>query len=687
MTSQTTLSASKIKSLLPSHQYRADIDGLRAIAVIAVVIFHAFPTVLKGGYVGVDVFFVISGYLISSIIFNGLNSGTFSFAEFYSRRIKRIFPALILVLTTCYVFGWFALFAEEYKQLGKHIASGAGFISNFVLKGEAGYFDNVAETKPLLHLWSLGIEEQFYLVWPALLYFAWRVRTNLFILTLGIFTLSFISNVSLINVDRVEAFYSPVSRFWELLVGTVLAYLSLYKRDTVSRFIQTNAGKALFRNTETLRNVASTTGFVLILLASFKLTKGKAFPGWWAIIPTVSAYLLISAGPNAWVNRKVLSHPFLVWCGLISFPLYLWHWPLLSFARIVESTTPSPLIRITAVTLSIGLAWLTYRFIERPIRFGKYGRTKVSALCLMMVLIGYIGYSTYQHDGLALRSTVKPFHDNRDQLKRTPDIDSQCKAFINNDVPLFPYCRYNAAGGTETVAIIGDSHAHAAFPGFSELMAEQGKNALLLANSSCPPFLGAVTGETEKEKGECDARIKALINTLIEKHSIKTVIISTRGPIYISGNGFGEAEKHYRNKPIQSLNKTSDVTSPDIIFGDALQRTVNALNQAGKKVYVLLENPEIGVDPAGCLNRPFRENKALNCSVKTSAVLDRQAAYREIIGSLKGITVIDPINAFCRNEVCTPFSAAKLLYADDDHLSVEGSRFQAREVLIPVIKN
>ena len=159
-------------------KYRRDIDGLRAVAVLAVVAFHAFPNWVKGGFIGVDVFFVISGYLISTIIFESLDKGTFSFSEFYARRIKRIFPALIIVLVACFTFGWFALFPHEYKQLGEHIAAGAGFLSNIVLWKDAGYFDNAADTKPLLHLWSLGIEEQFYIVWPFLLWISWKRKFN-----------------------------------------------------------------------------------------------------------------------------------------------------------------------------------------------------------------------------------------------------------------------------------------------------------------------------------------------------------------------------------------------------------------------------------------------------------------------------------------------------------------------------
>jgi peptidoglycan/LPS O-acetylase OafA/YrhL len=203
-------------------KYRPDIDGLRAVAVLAVVGFHAFPDQVKGGFVGVDIFFVISGFLISSILFVSLEKDHFSFAGFYARRVRRIFPALILVLATSFGIGWFVLLTGEYKQLGKHILAGVCFVSNFVLWGEAGYFDDAGETKPLLHLWSLGIEEQFYIVWPVLLWLAWRRRFNLFSMTLLIIAGSFAINVITARAHPVAAFYSPLTRFLELMIGSVL---------------------------------------------------------------------------------------------------------------------------------------------------------------------------------------------------------------------------------------------------------------------------------------------------------------------------------------------------------------------------------------------------------------------------------------------------------------------------------
>lgn len=217
-------------------KYRPDIDGLRAIAVLSVVIFHTFPELIKGGFIGVDIFFVISGFLISSIIIENLEHDRFSFIEFYSRRIKRIYPALLTVLITCFAFGWFVLFADEFKQLAKHMVGGAGFIANLVFSRESGYFDNIAETKPLLHLWSLGVEEQFYIVWPLLIWFGWKRRFNLMTMALVMSGVSFLLSIYMLQLNPTTAFYSPFTRFWELLMGSILAYMSLHQHNAISAF-------------------------------------------------------------------------------------------------------------------------------------------------------------------------------------------------------------------------------------------------------------------------------------------------------------------------------------------------------------------------------------------------------------------------------------------------------------------
>ena len=296
-------------------KHRADIDGLRAVAILPVVMFHAFPSLVGGGFIGVDVFFVISGYLISSIVFVELAQRRFSYRVFYARRVRRLAPALILVLATTLAAGWLELFPHEFASLGENVAGGAAFVSNFVLYGQSGYFDAASEAKPLLHLWSLGIEEQFYIVWPFLL--TLLPGRKAFLGCVVLLLVSFALNVYVTRTENAaEAFYFPFTRWWELMAGAALGWIVVFQPFS-SRY----------------REVISATGLLLILGAAVGLHKGIQFPGWWALVPVLGAVALI-ASDGAWVNRKILSSVPMVSIGLISYPLYLWHWPLLAFARV-----------------------------------------------------------------------------------------------------------------------------------------------------------------------------------------------------------------------------------------------------------------------------------------------------------------------------------------------------------------
>ncbi len=408
---------------LPSRpRYRPDIDGLRAVAVLAVVIFHAFPGVIRGGFIGVDIFFVISGYLISTIIFEKLDEGNFSFFEFYARRIRRIFPALLVVLIFASILGWFTLLAHEYKQLGLHIAAGAGFLSNFVLWSEVSYFDNAADTKPLLHLWSLGIEEQFYIIWPFSLWCAWRFKLNIFKFIIAVTTISFVLNLIGIEKYSTATFYMPPTRFWELSCGSILAWLLVYKNNEIQNVIQkiniSNKNRAsnkfeIFLNLNTL----SFSGFFLLMYGFWGINKTMNFPGYWAIIPVLGASCIIFAGEKAWINREILSNKILVQLGLISFPLYLWHWPLLSFAKAIENEDLNKFMRMAILLLATILAWMTFKFVEHYFRLKLNQRKSVIKLTVYMVLIGCIGFGIFSYDGLKFRSAAHSFLRTREIQK------------------------------------------------------------------------------------------------------------------------------------------------------------------------------------------------------------------------------------------------------------------------------
>ena len=496
--------------------YRADIDGLRAIAVLAVVGFHAFPSRVTGGFTGVDVFFVISGFLISSLIFSGLARGNFSFVEFYSRRIRRIFPALLLILVAAGVLGWLTLPPDEYKQLGRHIAGGAGFVSNFVLWNESGYFDNTGNTKPLLHLWSLGIEEQFYVAWPLFLWVVWKLRWNLLAITVVVGVISFLLNVVTSGIDLIEAFYSPLCRIWELMAGSALAYACLDKQGTLRN--PHGSGPVAFPRADSpsavvLRNVHAVAGAVLIAVGLGIIADDRAYPGYWAILPTLGTLLIISAGARAWFNRVILSNRMLVWFGLISYPLYLWHWLLLSFARLIEYAEPPPAIRIALVLVSVVLAWLTYRLIERPIRYGRHGMAKTIPLVVLMAIMGCAGYLGYARDGFPSRfKDREPYLDYFDNsppeyrylkrvLVKTGIYRYECdfwdaEKYFSGQQTRIPrssiarscYERDRQFGNA--VFIWGDSHAQALYIGLKNNLPPDWQ-ILQIATSGCLPGIGS----------------------------------------------------------------------------------------------------------------------------------------------------------------------------------------------------
>lgn len=455
--------------------YRPDIDGLRAVAVLAVVAFHAFPAVVPGGFAGVDVFFVISGFLISRIMFTGLERKDFSLETFFAHRIKRIFPALILVLLASFGIGWFTLLPGEFAQLGKHIAAGAGFVQNIALWSEAGYFDVSSELKPLMHLWSLAVEEQFYLVYPVMVLAAWRAGLKPFVLIATIGTASFLLNIWRIGDDPTEAFFLSHTRLWELLSGALLACMGSLQGP---------------RQGDVLRHVLSVFGIALIGAAAFGLNPTTVFPGWWALLPVAGAWLLIYAGPQACVNRWLLGYRGMVWVGLISYPLYLWHWPLLTFLRISEPS-PSSWQKLVAVGMAFVLAWLTYRLLERPIRFGGNGGAKTAGLVACLAIVGGMGFVSYQFNGLPwrfpqeIRGVAAYVYDAKIGTRMPAcwlEVDAAADAYASECSEAL-----RAPGEKRTVLVWGDSHAAGLYAGIQKQM---GTKVAQFTRSACPPLMG-----------------------------------------------------------------------------------------------------------------------------------------------------------------------------------------------------
>lgn len=680
-----------INSHLSHPKYRADIDGLRAIAVISVVIFHAFPESIKGGFIGVDIFFVISGFLISTIIFENLDKGTFSFSEFYARRVNRIFPALLLVLIAVLLFGWLALLSDEYKQLGKHVGGGSVFISNFVLWSEVDYFDNAAETKPLLHLWSLGIEEQFYILWPLLLWFVWKQNFNPLTLIVIVAGTSFYFNISSIGNDATATFFSPQTRFWELLCGSLIAWHSLNRKETLTKagiYIDGLLASIFYHeksdaNGKALSNTAALVGIILLVSGFFCINE-KGFPGGWAIIPVLGAALIIMAGPSAWLNSSVLSSKIFVWFGLISYPLYLWHWPVFSFARIVENGTLSTTTQIALIILTIVLAWLTYKLIEQPLRFKISSPAKVPLLIALMVVVGSTGFYLYKKDGLPARESIAEVTATAKDLEFTLE---RGKGWLC-DEPAFKkntYCYYEDL--VPSVVIIGDSHAPRIYSGLKDLYRSKGVGlGLFGGGGGCPPLLNVISKDDPgKDKRQCLEWTNKALLRILKESSIKEVILASRGPLYTTGQGFGNEK--YTSWTLHLKDQEQGLRTNADVFEIALNKTIRALQSAGKKVIFLHDVPELGFNVRKCAtSRPFSvTSKVMNpCILEKEKFVERNKEFRamttRVFKHYPNVQVIDLAKGLCDDQYCYGAKDGVLFYTDDDHLSQRGAEYVANKL-------
>ena len=642
--------------------YRPDIDGLRAFSVFFVIGYHAFPEIFKAGFIGVDIFFVISGYLISSILIRNLKNNSFSFLDFYIRRIRRIFPALILVLVVCFAFGWFSLFPIEFKQLGKHIAGSAGFISNFILWNESGYFDNAANTKPMLHIWSLGIEEQFYFIWPLILWLIFKIRINYLLFIIFLIIVSFSFNVYEAKIDKVATFYSPLTRFWELLVGGLLAIIKDDYKGSV--------------NSEFNSNFLSIFGVGLILLAFFFIDDESAYPGILALFPVIGSFFLILAGNNSIFNQIVLSNKVLVWFGLISFPLYLWHWPLISFARIVESDFPNENYRLISIVISIFLSWVTYKFLEKPIRYKK-SKLIPATLIILMTGIGLTGLHSYKNDGLPNRSYVSNFNEENFKMaflfsEDDPISHKKCmdtyglKDFIR-------YCNLTSSKKAK-IALIGDSHARALYDGLAFYLKKYNQDLLNLGGRL---FLDVETypigdkKEIEVYKGGIRAT-----QFVLQEPSIEIVVMVSKGH-YLTDNNW-----------VFKLINNQNLKDKKQVWEIAMRKTLDTAIENNKEVVFVIDNPSLGFDPKSCIyGRPFSKNNSIkkSCTIPKSKYENESKIYRKLVMSIlndyPSVKVFDAAEYLCDEKKCYGMLNGKILYRDNDHLSLEGGKLISKELV------
>jgi peptidoglycan/LPS O-acetylase OafA/YrhL len=637
------------------NHYRGDIDGLRAIAVLSVVGFHAFPRALRGGFTGVDVFFVISGFLISGIIFEDLRRGRFSFARFYARRFRRIFPALIVVLAACLVYGSLALAPDEFRELGKQAAAGAGFSSNILQWLQAGYFDEQATAKPLLHLWSLGVEEQFYIAWPLMLVAAYH-RGRLFKYLCGALLLvSFATNLVQTATSPSAAFYLPLPRFWELLLGALLAYRFRSDADAVGPAAVTGQWR--------------TVAGLALIGAGFMLIDGeRAFPGWWALLPTLGTALVISS-PGAWLNRTLLSAKPLVFIGLISYPLYLWHWVLLTFARIANYGEELPrLWRIALIAASALLAWFTYRWVEKPIRFSGRRDAIPRALLASMAVCGLAGAVIYFTDGFAFRyppeiRILAKFHydDDRDFYELSYR-GGECFLTAKQTFADLSRACIDSAGTGRLVALWGDSHAASLYPGLRAVQRQSAFRIEQFTASACPPVIAL---QSERRRN-CAAFNDSVIREF-RAFKPNVVILEGHWALYSGRNGWPAFD------------------------AAALRRTIRVLEELGiPHIVVMGSLPSWKIPQPRVAFKLWRHGDGLQDRTAEYLQAEPFATDRMARAAVAGTsaTFISPLDLLCLDGRClisTDAHAATPLAWDYDHLSLAGSEFLADRAFKPLL--
>jgi len=662
--------------------------------------------------VGVDVFFVISGFLISTIIFKGMNermSGRgegkpFSFIDFYSRRVRRIFPSLIFCLLTFMVLGWFVLLPDEYSLFGKHTLGASAYVSNLLLWSEAGdYFQTASQTKPLLHLWSLGIEEQFYLIWPLVLFIAYKLNFNIFTLALVGALASFGFELRSVHENPTAAFYSPFLRFWELMAGSLLAWLKLYKGEMfrgiaertgpyLSAVLLQNRKKA--DSVKLCGNVLSALGLALILTAVFALDS-KDFPGYKALLPVMGAVLMIAAGKDAFLNRYLLSNRVMVWFGLISYPLYIWHWPFLSFAWIVGGEMPELKVRVGCVVLAVVMSAVTYYFVEPRLRWGRFGGYKAAGLLSIMIIIGVAGYSINQHDGYTARIAV-----DYDERKLADQVDAVLKTGSARFMKYFPDLKvvqhwgfFEKEEGKNNIALFGDSHAYALLPGM--LIKEGGNNGIASFTSGCGiPFMGVQAGYGKEWQAKFPYHrfnykaIEAGFEYVLKHPEIKKVVL-TNAPYCFMFGGLNSLD-----------NPNSSV--PEQMLSDSIARTFKALTDAGKEVVYALDVPTFSndgldlsrfnacrtaLDSVRVPQLPLREalifrknnvipDKVCSMQESESGTAAGHALLQKLIkkeaDKNRNIHLVDLSQLVCRDGICNMTKNGRLLYKDSQHLNQTG---------------
>ncbi|MFG1349601.1 acyltransferase family protein [Xanthobacter autotrophicus] len=659
--------------------YRADVDGLRALAIVPVVLFHIHLSAFPGGYVGVDIFFVISGYLITAILFRDMKAGRFSLLDFYDRRIRRIFPALFVVLVATTLAAVFIMVPSDLLLYARSLRATTLFFSNIYFSKNLNYFQPEADLNPLLHTWSLAVEEQFYIVFPLILFALIRwVRPSLLRPIILVLIVASLAHAEIrLSRNPIESFFSLPTRAWELLIGSALA-LGLVP------LVSPRKGAVL-----------SLAGLVLIVFAIAFYDRHTRFPGLAALAPCLGAALILHGGASGakGMVQRMLASPVPVFFGRISYSLYLWHWPLLVLVGYYLERRLSPTEGLMVAAVSVGLASLSLFYVEAPFRKGRWAGASpwapVWAGGAAMALVVAFALTAIARDGRFW--PMSAFAQQADALARAQDpYMSWCSAPLSGPMrmPARPECVVGrqaapapgasapAAAPAFDVLLWGDSHASALMAGLGEAAAAADASIRLVMLPACPPLSEVVTLH-DSIKGlerQCPAFNRGVLELIAEKRP-KLVIMAGRWSPWTSlqpGFAIRDGNGHYLS-----------VEEARAAFARGLARSVDGVTRLGIPVVLVGQVPEFGHSPPHCITRAeFSGADTARCLTQDRAKVVAGLTYsNQVLLDLAKtnplVTTVLLSDRFCGNETCPAMEGGALIYRDPNHLSVEGSRAAA----------
>lgn len=659
------------------------ISSLRALAILLVLGFHFFPSIFPNGYIGVDIFFAISGFLISTIIFTQTNFKKFSLIGFYKNRVTRIYPLFLLTLLASLAFGWVFLFPSEYLILGKHAASSSIFISNFFYLNEAGYFDATSLTKPLLHLWSLSIEWQFYIALPLLILLIKKTRLPPFKTIFTIIVFSFAYYLYTARINPVNSFYFPIARLWEFLIGCLFGIQFTQQKLLLGDHAIVNTGSKTLINIISIENKTLPYLGLVLLATAFIPWPMHNISSAYSLFPIIGACLIIyyKLGTNL---SNYLQCKFFILIGNISYALYLIHWPILSFAFILKGSMLDLSQRIFILLISVILAILSTYLIERPLYHFKSNSKWIYFLISAQSLILTIALIIYYSHGAPERVSKETYSilENFSNWPQENYFAETCKKRYGNEFSQF--CIESNPETKSRIYLLGDSTSNALYPGLKHYF--YNINVVNLARGACPPLLGV--GNEIREPNQmavtdigCIGVSEKYLSIAKSDKNTKAIILAMAGEAYqnnirslASGGSF-----NIYSKDGHSPNKNE-------ILKVGIKNTLDYLKDTNHKIVFLLPQPRLNFSPAECVRTKISNNimDNLNCTFKKDDFIADQKPFRdialEVLKDYPSVIVIDPSNVFCDSETCHVSDENRVLFRDDIHLSIAGSYLMGEEL-------